>query len=123
MFSIWVPPGTQRAHPGRFTNTGTSPLGIVELVGHMHKRGLRFTAWRSDGTKLYEDFDWAHPQARSFDPPFMLAPADYIDFECLHDNGVTRPQRVDALGNPVTLTFGLTTDDEMCVLNGLYYTE
>jgi len=50
-----------------------------------------------------------------------LAPGDHIDFECLHDNGVTRPVKRDGSGNPTTLTFGLTTDDEMCVLVGTYY--
>ena len=50
-------------------------------------------------------------------------PNDYIDYDCLHDNGVERPVKRDANGNPITLTFGLTTDDEMCVLTGAYYSD
>ena len=89
----------------------------------MHKRGLRFTAWHSDGTKVYENFDWAHPQIRPFDPALVLGPGEWFDYECLHDNGLTRPVKLDAAGSPTTLTFGLTTDDEMCTLNGTYYPE
>ena len=89
----------------------------------MHKRGLRFTAWGSDGTKIYENFDFAHPIFRQFVPPLVIAPGDWIDYECLHDNGVTRPVRRDTFGNPTTLLFGVTTDDEMCTLNGEFYTQ
>ena len=50
----------------------------------------------------------------------MLAPGDYIDYECLEDNGVTRPVRRDAAGNPATLVFGVSVEDEMCILVGAY---
>jgi hypothetical protein len=50
-------------------------------------------------------------------------PGDWIDYECLHDNGVTRPVRRDSFGNPTTLVFGVTTEDEMCTLNGEFYTQ
>jgi len=107
--------------PGRFTNEGTTSIYVLSLSGHMHKRGLRFTARWSDGSTAYENFDWSHPVSRPFEPPVVLAPGDWVDFECLHDNGVTRPVKRDGSGNPTTLTFGLTTDDEMCVLVGTYY--
>jgi hypothetical protein len=121
MFAIDVPPRTQRVLHGRFVNGGSSPMAFVQLVGHMHKRGLRFTARSSDGTQILEDLDWAHPHWRPFAPPLVLAPGDHLDFECLHDNGVTRPQKLDPLGNPTTLKFGVTADDEMCTLSGSWY--
>jgi hypothetical protein len=123
MFTINVPPFTQRLQQGRYTNTTGRPLNVFQVTGHMHKRGLRFTAYQSNGTKLYENFDWSHPIFRHIDPPFVLAPGDYINFECLHDNGVTRPLKRDGAGNPITLVFGVTTDDEMCTLNGQYYVD
>ena len=123
MFSINVPANTQRIQPGRWHNTGTVPYQVYSVTGHMHQRGLRFTAWRSDGTKIYENFDFAHPIFRQFVPPLVIPPGDWIDYECLHDNGVTRPVRRDALGNPTTLLFGVTTEDEMCTLNGEFYTQ
>jgi hypothetical protein len=121
MFTISVPPFTQKLQRGRYTNFSGQTLNIFQLTGHMHKRGLRFTAYASDGSKLYENFDWAHPVPRQFDPHFLLPAGGFIDYECLHDNGVTREVKRNAAGDPVTLTFGLTTDDEMCTLNGQYY--
>src|SRR5439155_1403921 len=46
---------------------------------------------------------------------------DYFDYECLYDNGVTRPVRRDTSGNPTNLVFGVTTEDAMCILVGVYY--
>src|SRR5262249_26477504 len=120
-FSISVPPFTQKIQHGHFVNTTGLPMSFVTLSGHMHKRGLRFTAWKSDGTKVYENFDWAHPVGVIYTPPLVIAPGDWIDYECLHDNGVTREVKRDSLGNPTTLVFGVTTDDEMCILPGTYY--
>jgi len=122
-FTIDVAPFTQKAQHGRFVNDLGKPMSFVNLSGHMHKRGLRFTAWRSNGAKLYENFDWAHPLVVLYDPPLVLAPGDWIDYECLHDNGVTRPVKLDAFGKPTHLRFGVTTDDEMCILPGVYYTD
>jgi len=118
---INVPVGTQATVRGRFTNTSPLPIHLMGLGGHMHKRGVRFTAWTSDGTKVLEDFDWAHPTFAPFQPPHELAPGDWIDFECLHDNGVTRPVHHDAAGDPATLVFGTSAEDEMCILTGKYY--
>jgi len=36
---------------------------------------------------------------------------------------VTRPVKLDGFGNPTTLVFGVTTDDEMCILPGSYYSD
>ncbi|HJQ85528.1 MAG TPA: hypothetical protein VKA21_15680, partial [Candidatus Binatia bacterium] len=120
-FTINVAPYTQAIHPGRFTNTSGVPMSIYSVAGHMHFRGLRFTIWKMDGTKIYESFDWAHPGGRTFEPPFVLEPGDWFDYECLYDNGVTRPVRRDDAGNPRNLTFGVSTEDAMCVLVGAYY--
>src|SRR5262249_8242504 len=73
--------------------------------------------------KVYETFDWSHPGGTGFDPAFVLAPGDWFDYECLYDNGVSKPVRRDATGNPTALTFGVTTEDAMCILTGAYYTD
>jgi hypothetical protein len=123
MFTINVPVGTQKIQPGRWHNLTGRPLYVYSVSGHMHQRGLRFTARRSNGTTIYENFDFAHPIFREFVPPIVLNHGDWIDYECLHDNGVTKPVRRDAFGNPTTLVFGTTTEDEMCTLNGEFYTD
>jgi hypothetical protein len=129
-YSISVPPyavGTLRL---RYRNPFARPMRIFNLSSHQHQRGTRFTAWRASGEKLFENFDWAHPEILIFDPPFTLAPGEYVDYECEHDNGVTRPVRRcgDAPadqgctpGEPVPLTFGVSAEDDMCFLTGLYY--
>lgn len=111
----------RRGSRARYTNTGTLPRNVLYLGGHMHNCGLRFTVWASDGTKLYESFDWAHPNSRSFAPGFVLAPGDYFEYECLYDNGVTRPVRTDGAGNPTDLVFGVSAEDAMCIVTGSYY--
>ncbi|HEV7731223.1 MAG TPA: hypothetical protein VGR62_03630 [Candidatus Binatia bacterium] len=122
MFSISVPPNTQKIQPGRWVNDSSQVRYLYSVTGHMHQRGIRFTAKKSDGSVIYENFDYAHPIFREFVPPIVLNPGDWIDYECLHDNGVTKPVRKDASGNPTTLRFGVTTEDEMCTLNGEFYT-
>ena len=60
----------------------------------------------------------------------MLASGDYIEYQCTHDNGVTRPVRKcgDSYldkncteGDPVPVVFNVTAQDEMCLLTGLLY--
>ena len=123
-FGISVAPFTQKLQIGRFTNTTGQTMRFVQLAGHMHKHSLRFTARNSAGTKLYENLDWSHPFPATYDPAspsdVVLAPNDWIDYECLEDNGVTRPVRRDAFGNPATLVFGVSVEDEMCILTGSY---
>jgi hypothetical protein len=126
-FDINVPPFTAEIHPppgeprARWTNTAGVTRNVIFLGGHMHHRGLRFTVWASNGTKLYESFDWAHPNSRVFTPGFALPPGDYFEYECLYDNGVTRPVRTDASGLPTNLVFGVSAEDAMCILTGAYY--
>jgi hypothetical protein len=121
-FGINVPPFTQRTRQGRYRNDSSTPQNILWVGGHMHKRGVRFTAW-AHGTKVFEDNDWGHPVGKLFNRPYLLAPGDWFDYECLEDNGVTRPVRRDANGNPTTLIFGVSAEDEMCILVGSYYSD
>lgn len=129
-FDIFVPPGTVQTLRLRWTNTQPHAVSIPQIGSHMHQRGVRFDAWRSDGTPLYENTDWAHPRILNFDPPLTLATGDYIEYQCTQDNGVTRPVRRcgDAAhdknctpGEPIPVQFNLTAQDEMCLLVGLEY--
>jgi len=115
---LFPPDGAPRA---RWTNTSDSTWSVINVGGHMHNRGLRFTAWSADGSKLYETFNWAHPNQRYFTPTLDLPPGGHIDYECAYDNGVDRPVREDTAGNPATLVFGVSAEDAMCILTGQYY--
>jgi hypothetical protein len=129
-YSIFVPPGTVQTLRLRWTNRLPHPVTIPQISSHMHQRGVRFDAWLSDGTPLYDNTDWAHPRILNFAPPLALAPGDYIEYQCTHDNGVTRPVRRcgDAQhdddctpGEPMPVVFNVTAQDEMCLLTGLLY--
>jgi hypothetical protein len=126
-FGINIPPFTAQVFPpagqprARWTNTTGGPVNVIMLGGHMHYRGVRFTVWNSIGTKLYESFNWAHPNTRLFSPPLVLAAGDYFDYECFYDNGIDRPVRTNAQGNPVYLNFGVSAEDAMCIVTGSYY--
>jgi hypothetical protein len=129
-YSILVPPASTATLRLRYTNRSDRAWAIFQLSSHQHKRGMRVTAWRSDGTMLFENRDWAHPAILDLDPPLRLEPGDWIDYECEHDNGVTRALRrcgdspEDSgctPGEPVPLTFGPSAEDEMCFLTGLFY--
>jgi hypothetical protein len=126
-FTIDVAPFTVQVHPApghrraRYTNNTAVPQSIISLSGHMHYRGLRFTIWDAGGAKLWENFDWSHPFGRFFAPSLVLNPGDYFEYECLYDNGVSRPVRLDGVGNPAHLLFGVSAEDAMCILTGQYY--
>jgi hypothetical protein len=131
-YSFEVPAFSTATHRLRYTNTSGVPLQIFELSSHQHQRGTRFTAWNSSGTRIFENFDWAHPAILDFDTPLALAPNDWIEFECEWDNGLTRPVRRcgDSVndtgcmpGEPVDIGFGVTAQDEMCFLTGFYWTD
>jgi hypothetical protein len=70
---------------------------------------------------VLDDYDWAHPTYHPYRPAYALAPGDWLEYECLHDNGVTRPVRRDPEGNPATIFFGVSAEDEMCIVTGKYY--
>ena len=129
-FSIFVAPDEVAALRLRYVNTTGVPWTIPQISSHMHQRGIRFDVWRSDGTPLYENVDWAHPRVLNLEPPLTIAPGDWLEYQCIQDNGVSRPQRLcgdsphDAgctPGSPVPVTFGVTAQDEMCLLTGLVY--
>ncbi len=129
-FSINVPPRQQATLKTRFTNTTGAPLSIFQLATHMHHRGLRTKVWKSDGSLFFQNDDWAHPALSLLDPPFVLAPGDFLDYECVHDNGVTRVVRhcgdaphdtTCVPGAEIPVTFGNSAEDEMCFLTGLFY--
>jgi hypothetical protein len=131
-YSIFVPPFQTATLRMQYANATTKPWHVFQLSGHQHQRGTRFTAWRSDGTKLFENLDWAHPAILHFAPPIVLQPGDWFEYECEHDNGVSRAVRrcgdspADTNctpGDPVPVKFGVTSVDEMCLLTGLYYTD
>jgi hypothetical protein len=131
-YNIFVEPFTTGALELRMVNTLGVPMQIFHLSSHQHQRGTHFTAWNSAGARIFENHDWAHPAILTFDDPLVLAPNDFIDYQCEWDNGISRPVRRCGEspndtgctpGEPKAVTFGVTAQDEMCFLVGFYYTD
>ena len=86
-------------------------IELMRAVGHMHSRGIDFTATASTGEMLYEGTDWNEPQERVFDPPLELVAGTTITWSCKYQNDTG-----------LVLTFGESaTQNEMCILYGLFY--
>jgi len=96
-------------------------MNLMGLGGHVHKRASASPRGPRTAPRSSRTSTGLIRRSPPSSPPHVLAPGDWIDFECLHDNGVTRPVHHDATGDPATLVFGTSAEDEMCILTGQYY--
>jgi len=91
-----------------------APTTITGLTSHMHARGTKFqiriVGGPRDGEIVYENTDWEHPQIVSYPQPIVLDKGQGLRSVVTWNNTTTR-----------TLTFGLTSDDEMAIIFGYYY--
>jgi hypothetical protein len=93
-----------------------SPLLLLNVLPHMHKRGVRFEATLSGGSlteaQSIVSTDSYEPETTRFDPPLAIEAGQAIDFSCLYDNA-----------GDVPITEGPSAShNEMCVFTGVYYT-
>jgi hypothetical protein len=102
-FSVATQPGTKTVMD--VSVLMNSDKRILNLYGHMHAHGVRFTAWRvregEEPLLLLEDYDWFDPRVFTFDsitknakpdpekltPGAMtgileLVPGDRLDYQC-----------------------------------------
>jgi hypothetical protein len=49
---------------------------LLSLTSHTHKRGRHFTITTSDGTMIYESFEYNDPVNKSFEPPLSFDSPD-----------------------------------------------
>ena len=120
-YDINVPPGTTRRTAEEWhiedelAQHGFPPnaaIHLISVVSHMHRHGERFEINQlSTGEMLHRSisYDTAYPSL--FDPPLILDHKDGLGFQCTYGNDDT----------DVPLRFGLTSEDEMCVMQGYYY--
>jgi hypothetical protein len=109
---ISLPPG-QRTTVTR-TFTMPRPVAVLQLTSHMHELGERFVirvvGGSRDGEIVYQTTSWSHPDIVSFDPPLRLSSGEALRSEVTYNNTRTR-----------TVTFGLTSQDEMGIIFGYFY--
>jgi hypothetical protein len=89
-------------------------LNVIQLSSHEHKRGtkvtINLTAGGQNIGQIFENDDWDHPYEYWTPTPLHLRQGDVFRFTCNWTNNDDHP-----------VTFGVTTDDEMCFMTGYYY--
>ena len=121
---INVPPGLTRptkmtwyigGEDGELDLRGHDPdavLNVFLLTSHMHRHGELFEIFHgSTGDLLHRSIAYDDAPIDLFDPPLLLDADDTLRFVCTHNNYDTAEP----------LTFGLTSEDEMCIVYGYYY--
>jgi len=87
---------------------------VFMLTSHMHERGERFViriaGGARDGEVVYENTDWEHPAVTNFATPIVLAAGQGLTSVITYNNTTDR-----------TLSFGLTSLDEMGIIFGYFY--
>lgn len=119
--AINVPPGTTRVAKLTWDVEGelkvrghdpTSTLNVFLLTSHMHRHGELFEIFqKSSGELLHRSIAYDDAPIDLFDPVLRLDPDDGLNFQCTHNN----------YDKDKPLTFGLTSEDEMCIIFGYYY--
>ena len=122
--SINVPPGTTRVtkqtwyiggENGELAKRGhdsDAVLNVFLLTSHMHRHGELFEIFQqSTSDLLHRSIAYDDAPINLFDPVLRLDPDDALTFQCTHHNYDTNEP----------LTFGLTSEDEMCIIFGYYY--
>lgn len=120
-FDINVPPGTTRATAldwhvkDELAQHGFPPnarMHLISVSSHMHRHGELFEINRIlTGELLHRSISYDTSYPSLFDPPLILDSNDGLQFLCTYSNYDT----------DVPLRFGLTSEDEMCVMQGYYY--
>jgi len=111
MSEINVPAGGDQT----ITAEWTAPvdLTLIHLATHQHQLGTyaNIELVAPDGVqRIYENFDWQHPQGYWPNPAIRLAAGQKMRITCTWHNPGERAVR-----------FGPETTDEMCFILGFYY--
>lgn len=98
----------------QYTWTKSFARNVFMLSSHSHKRGESFKIFGvggiNQGRLLYENYDWDHPPLKAFSPPLRFEAGEGYRIEVTYNNNTDRD-----------LHFGITSEDEMCIVVGYYY--
>ena len=107
-----LPPGRRTTVRKTFTFGATT--SIVMLTSHFHEHGetflIRIAGGPRDNEVIYTSTDWSHPVISWFADPLVLQKGEGLTSEATYNNLTSR-----------TLTFGLTSQDEMDIIFGYAY--
>ena len=89
-----------------------SELYVFLLTSHMHRHGELFEIFQnSTGDLLHRSIAYDDAPITLYDTPIILNADDGLKFQCVHNN----------YDKNTPLQFGLTSEDEMCIIFGYYY--
>lgn len=107
-----LPPGQVTTLTKTFAADST--MRIFALTSHTHSRGqqfvIRIIGGSRNGETVYSTTSWEHPDFVNFNPPLVLQRGDGLASIVTYNNTTSR-----------TITFGLTSEDEMDIIFGYYY--
>jgi len=110
--SITLPAGKRTTLTKTFTMEATTR--VFMLTSHMHALGEKFVIRISGGPRngevVYTNTDWEHPVVTSYAEPIVLQKGEGLTSEITWNNTTSR-----------TVSFGLTSTDEMGIIFGYYY--
>ena len=110
--SIVLPP-MQRTTQSRTFRFPTATR-VLALSSHMHKLGekfvIRIAGGARDGEAVYESTEWEHPRMVGFSPALTLQSGEGLTSVVTYNNTTA-----------ATVTFGLTSEDEMGIIFGYTY--
>lgn len=110
--AISLPAGQRTVLTKSFTFN--KPVKILTLTSHNHKLGEKFVIRINGGSRngeiIYTSTDWEHPETITYKTPIALKKGEGLTSEITYNNTTSR-----------TVTFGLTSEDEMGIIFGYYY--
>ena len=110
-FDFQIPPRSVHTATQRCTVLGGGNL--FALMSHSHARTQSFDIGIVSGGNtemVYSSPDWESPDVAQFDPPRSISPGSAFEFSCTWQND-----------SDVTVTYGDSATDEMCIFFGFYY--
>lgn len=120
---IEIEAGDERSSHSRvFRNTSDRPWTVVSTTPHMHLLGasLKTVKVAADGSEtcLVDipewDFDWQ--QGYTLREPLVVEPGEALRLDCAYDNSAANQPVINGeRGDPVRVTWGEGTLDEMCL--------
>jgi Copper type II ascorbate-dependent monooxygenase, C-terminal domain len=94
--------------------TFTSATTVIMLTSHFHKMGEKFVikilGGARNGEVVYENTDWQHPLTLNLTVPIQLNAGEGLTSVVTYNNTSNK-----------TVSFGLTSEDEMNIIFGYYY--
>jgi hypothetical protein len=94
--------------------TFDTDVAIVSLTSHTHERGklfqIKIKGGTRDGEIIYEETDWEHPKVINYTKPILLKKGEGLTSVVTYLNNTSKQ-----------IGFGLTSEDEMNIIFGYYY--